>query len=65
MNIRIFTDGACSSNPGPGGYAALIATEVETKTVTGFNENTFCYKSIRKNIEYDLPRRDKRNKCKP
>lgn len=40
MNIRIFTDGACSSNPGPGGYAALIATEIETKTVTGFNENT-------------------------
>ena len=24
MRIRIFTDGACSGNPGPGGWASVI-----------------------------------------
>lgn len=24
MNVRIFTDGACSGNPGPGGYGVII-----------------------------------------
>lgn len=38
--IRIFTDGACSSNPGPGGYAAIINMPTETKIVSGYEENT-------------------------
>lgn len=27
MKVRIFTDGACSGNPGPGGWAAAYASE--------------------------------------
>ena len=35
MNIKIYTDGACSGNPGPGGWAAIIITEDETKKIFG------------------------------
>lgn len=24
MNIKIYTDGACSSNPGPGGWGCVL-----------------------------------------
>lgn len=38
--VNIHTDGACSGNPGPGGWAAiLVAGEVE-KTLSGFEPNT-------------------------
>lgn len=40
MNLRMFTDGACSSNPGPGGYAALIGCSAGTKVVSGFEKET-------------------------
>lgn len=40
MVIKIYTDGACSNNPGPGGYAALICMNNETIKVSGFEENT-------------------------
>ena len=40
MKVRMFTDGACSGNPGPGGYAALITLFDKPETVTGFEENT-------------------------
>lgn len=37
--IIIYTDGACSGNPGPGGYAALVITKkdgkVEEHPITG------------------------------
>lgn len=26
MNIKIYTDGACSGNPGPGGYGCILST---------------------------------------
>ena len=26
LKVRIFTDGACSENPGPGGWAAVFNT---------------------------------------
>ena len=29
--IYIYTDGACSGNPGPGGYAALIIDGIRKK----------------------------------
>lgn len=39
--ILIFTDGACSGNPGPGGYAAVIAfPEGEIKELGGHKEHT-------------------------
>lgn len=40
MIVRMFTDGACSNNPGPGGYAALITTNMGTKVVSGFEIET-------------------------
>lgn len=39
-NIYIYTDGACSGNPGPGGYAALIINGDREMKVTGYNPNT-------------------------
>ena len=31
MEIKIYTDGACVGNPGPGGWAAIILAENEKK----------------------------------
>ena len=31
MEIKIYTDGACIGNPGPGGWAAIIMSEKEEK----------------------------------
>lgn len=39
MKVRIFTDGACSENPGPGGWAAVFNTASKCKTISG-NEQT-------------------------
>lgn len=35
MKIRIFTDGACSENPGPGGWAAVFNLSNECKIFRG------------------------------
>ena len=35
MRIRIFTDGACSENPGPGGWAAVFNSENKCNTISG------------------------------
>lgn len=35
MKVRIFTDGACSENPGPGGWAAVFNTEKKCYTISG------------------------------
>ena len=35
MEIKIYTDGACVGNPGPGGWAAVILLENEKKEVFG------------------------------
>lgn len=40
MRIRIFTDGACSENPGPGGWGAVIATHEGNQILKGFEEET-------------------------
>jgi len=34
--VSIFTDGACSGNPGPGGWAAVLKFNGTEKEVTGF-----------------------------
>ena len=31
MEIKIYTDGACVGNPGPGGWAAVILSENKKK----------------------------------
>lgn len=40
MKIRIFTDGACSENPGPGGWAAVFNLANECKIFQGCEANT-------------------------
>ncbi len=35
MTITIYTDGACSGNPGPGGWAAVIMWNGHTKEISG------------------------------
>lgn len=38
--IEIFTDGACSGNPGPGGWAAILKYKNNIKKISGFVPNT-------------------------
>ena len=40
MKIRIYTDGACSGNPGPGGWAMVFNTNDECKTYSGYEVET-------------------------
>jgi len=35
MEIKIYTDGACAGNPGPGGWAAIILFENDKKELFG------------------------------
>lgn len=38
--VQIFTDGACSGNPGPGGYGAILKYGDEEKEISGCDPNT-------------------------
>ncbi len=38
--VEIFTDGACSGNPGPGGWAAILRFRDEQKELTGGERET-------------------------
>ncbi len=40
QTITIYTDGACSGNPGPGGWAAIISTEQTESILDGGAEHT-------------------------
>lgn len=40
MRVRIYTDGACSENPGPGGWAAVFNTPDKCYTITGNEQST-------------------------
>lgn len=39
-NVIIYTDGACSGNPGSGGWAAVLIYGEKTKELSGGEENT-------------------------
>ncbi|MDR3187379.1 MAG: ribonuclease HI [Holosporaceae bacterium] len=39
-HAEIYTDGACSGNPGPGGWGALIICERAEKELSGGEKNT-------------------------
>ena len=39
-NVTIYTDGACSGNPGPGGYAAILMFEDNKKEIFGAEKDT-------------------------
>ena len=38
--VKIYTDGACSGNPGRGGWAAIIIDGGEIEKISGSSENT-------------------------
>lgn len=40
MKVEIFTDGACSGNPGPGGYGAILRVGEHIKEISGGEANT-------------------------
>ena len=40
MLVEIFTDGACSGNPGPGGYGAILRIGEHVKELSGGEANT-------------------------
>lgn len=40
MRVRIYTDGACSGNPGPGGWGAIILLSEDRIELSGFQRNT-------------------------
>ncbi|MEG2348243.1 MAG: ribonuclease HI [Clostridia bacterium] len=39
-DVIIYTDGACSGNPGPGGYGAILIYNGIEKEITGGQKNT-------------------------
>lgn len=38
--VTVYTDGACSGNPGAGGYAAVLLYNGQTKEISGGEANT-------------------------
>lgn len=40
VNVTIYTDGACSGNPGPGGWAAVLLYGDNKKEISGGSKNT-------------------------
>ncbi|MCF6094595.1 ribonuclease HI [Microaerobacter geothermalis] len=38
--VKIYTDGACSYNPGPGGWGAVLIYGDHMKEISGFESNT-------------------------
>lgn len=40
MKIELFSDGACSGNPGPGGYGCILRCGEKTKEISGAAQET-------------------------
>ena len=38
--VTIYTDGACSGNPGPGGWGAILMLDDYKKEISGYSDNT-------------------------
>ena len=38
--VTIYTDGACSGNPGPGGWGAILCFQGHEKEISGFAKDT-------------------------
>ena len=38
--IILYTDGACSGNPGPGGYGSILMYKENKKEISGYKETT-------------------------
>ena len=63
MEIKIYTDGACIGNPGPGGWAAIILTEGNKKEIFGGEKlttnNRMELTAAIKALEYCVEKEDK------
>ena len=63
MGIKIYTDGACIGNPGPGGWAAIILTEGNKKEIFGGEKlttnNRMELTAAIKALEYCVEKEDK------
>ena len=40
MKFKIYTDGACSGNPGKGGWAAIILDDLNLSSISGIESST-------------------------
>ena len=40
MSIKVYTDGACKGNPGPGGWGVFIQNDLEEKEIYGGDPET-------------------------
>ena len=40
MTVKIYTDGACRGNPGPGGWAAIVQSDDGETELNGFDPST-------------------------
>ena len=65
MKLKIYTDGACSGNPGKGGWAAIILDDSNQSSISGSESNTtnnrmelmapiMALKKIKKNQDYNF-----------
>lgn len=65
MKVRIFTDGACSDNPGPGGWAVVFNTADRCNTIQGHEVSTTNNRmelmAVIKSLEKILKKRVKPN----
>ena len=63
MKIKIYTDGACIGNPGPGGWAAVILTKNSKKEIFGGEKfttnNRMELTATIKALEYCAEQKDK------
>ena len=68
MNIKIYTDGACTGNPGPGGWAAVILFENKKKEIFGGEKlttnNRMEITAAIKGIEYCKEKYEKKDTFK-
>jgi len=68
MNIKIYTDGACVGNPGPGGWAAIILIENDKKEIFGGEKlttnNRMELTAAIKALEYCADQEDKQPELK-
>ena len=39
-HVELFTDGACSGNPGPGGWGVILRAKGQEKELSGAEKNT-------------------------
>ncbi|HEC75576.1 MAG TPA: ribonuclease HI [Methylophaga aminisulfidivorans] len=39
-HVELFTDGACSGNPGPGGWGAILRSKGQERELSGSQKNT-------------------------